>query len=199
MMIVIIDNYDSFTYNLAQYIEDMVGDVAVYRNDAVTLSELKQLEPNGIILSPGPGTPDQTGISRSVLETFYRDIPILGVCLGHQLIVEAFGGSIQKGASPMHGKVTTIHHDGKIVYQGVPTPTNVTRYHSLIVQEKNLPSCLHITAKTDDGVIMGVRHNDYPIEGLQFHPESILSTHGYKMLQNFIELTSTYRATTVGI
>ncbi|KGP73321.1 anthranilate synthase component II [Pontibacillus yanchengensis Y32] len=198
-MIVIIDNYDSFTYNLAQYIEDMVGDVAVYRNDAVTLSELKQLEPNGIILSPGPGTPDQTGISRSVLETFYRDIPILGVCLGHQLIVEAFGGSIQKGASPMHGKVTTIHHDGKIVYQGVPTPTNVTRYHSLIVQEKNLPSCLHITAKTDDGVIMGVRHNDYPIEGLQFHPESILSTHGYKMLQNFIELTSTYRATTVGI
>ncbi|MYL35620.1 aminodeoxychorismate/anthranilate synthase component II [Pontibacillus yanchengensis] len=198
-MIVIIDNYDSFTYNLAQYIEDMVGQVAVYRNDAVTLSELKQLEPNGIILSPGPGTPDQTGISRSVLETFYREIPILGVCLGHQLIVEAFGGSIQKGASPMHGKVTTIHHDEKIVYQGVPTPTNVTRYHSLIAQEGDLPKCLQITAKTYDGVIMGVRHKHYPVEGLQFHPESILSTYGYKMLQNFIELTSKYKGRMVGI
>lgn len=182
-----IDNYDSFTYNLFQYIEQIVGDVKVYRNDEITIDELDELNPDAIVLSPGPGTPRDSGVCKEVLLHFVNRVPILGICLGHQIIVETFGGTITKGAKPMHGKVSMIQHDGKTVFRNVENPTMVTRYHSLIAESEKLPKCLEISAESADGTIMAVRHKEYSIEGIQFHPEAILTEMGYEMLTNFFK------------
>ncbi|KGX87589.1 anthranilate synthase component II [Pontibacillus litoralis] len=184
-MIVLIDHYDSFTYNLVQYIQQITGDVQVLKCDQTTVAEIKQLNPQAIVLSPGPGTPEETGVSKEVLRYFHQHVPILGICLGHQLIVEYFGGTIMKGKQPIHGKVDSLYHDGLLPYEGVNNPTDVTRYHSLIAEESTLPSCLQVTSRTADGVIMGIRHHCYSIEGMQFHPEAILTTEGYHMLNNY--------------
>ncbi|WP_345239126.1 aminodeoxychorismate/anthranilate synthase component II [Pontibacillus salipaludis] len=184
-MIVMIDNYDSFTYNLFQYIQIGGYEVEVFRNDQITIEEIEELTPEAIVLSPGPGSPIEAGICLSIVRHFFNKIPILGICLGHQIIVEAFGGVVVKGDRPMHGKVTSIHHDRQGVYKGLPSPTAVTRYHSLVAQSKSLPSELVVTSRSEDGAIMGVRHKKYPIEGIQFHPEAILTSLGYDMLQNF--------------
>lgn len=180
-----IDNYDSFTYNLFQYIQMGGYEVEVFRNDQITIEEIEALTPQAIVLSPGPGSPIEAGICLSIVKHFYNKIPILGICLGHQIIVEAFGGVVVKGNRPMHGKVTSIHHDKQGVYNGLPSPTAVTRYHSLVAQEGSVPSELEVTSRSEDGAIMGIRHKRYPIEGIQFHPEAILTKHGYDMLQNF--------------
>ncbi|QSS98563.1 aminodeoxychorismate/anthranilate synthase component II [Pontibacillus sp. ALD_SL1] len=184
-MIIMIDNYDSFTYNLFQYIQMGGYEVEVYRNDQITIEEIEALTPEAIVLSPGPGSPREAGICLSIVRHFFNKIPILGICLGHQVIVEAFGGVVVKGSRPMHGKVTSIHHDRRGVYKGLPSPTAVTRYHSLVAQSKRMPSVLEVTSHSEDGAIMGVRHKKYPIEGIQFHPEAILTSRGYDMLQNF--------------
>lgn len=183
-MIVIIDNYDSFTYNLVQYFKQMDEEVVVFRNDEVTLAELMVKSPDLIVLSPGPGKPEESGICKKVLQHFYTSIPILGVCLGHQLIVEYFGGSIQEGKQPMHGKVTMITHDGRCIFRGVPNPVQVTRYHSFQTPFEDIPICLEISAMSEDSVVMGVRHHSYPVEGIQFHPESILTECGFQMTEN---------------
>ncbi|QHE52615.1 aminodeoxychorismate/anthranilate synthase component II [Pontibacillus sp. HMF3514] len=182
-MIVIIDHYDSFTYNLYQYITEIAGEVLVFRHDQVTVKEIEKLSPSAIVLSPGPGNPNESGISKGLLEQFYQKIPILGICLGHQVIVEWFGGKVQKGKQPVHGKTANVTHDGQTIFRDIPNPTTVTRYHSLVAT--TLPSSLKVTARSEDGAVMAVRHNLYPIEGIQFHPESILTEHGYRMLKNF--------------
>lgn len=182
-MIVIIDHYDSFTYNLYQYITEIAGEVLVFRHDQVTVQEIETLSPTAIVLSPGPGNPTESGISKDVLEQFYQKIPILGICLGHQVIVEWLGGKVQKGEQPVHGKTAKVTHDGQTIFRDIPNPTTVTRYHSLVAT--TLPSSLKVTARSEDGAVMALRHKTYPIEGIQFHPESILSEHGYHMLQNF--------------
>jgi anthranilate synthase/aminodeoxychorismate synthase-like glutamine amidotransferase len=183
-MILIIDNYDSFTYNLVQYFRQLDRSVVVYRNDEVTVEEIEKEDPDLIVLSPGPGNTDETGVSKEVLKTFHHHYPMLGICLGHQLIVDFFGGRVAKGQKPMHGKVSSITHDGRTVFEGIPSPMNVTRYHSLITPENTIPSSLEVSAYTEDGVVMAIRHKGYPIEGIQFHPESILTDHGFEMLDN---------------
>lgn len=192
-MIVIIDNYDSFTYNLVQYYKQIASDVRVFRNDEVTVQQINQLHPQLIVLSPGPGTPKDTGESRNILKTFHQSTPIFGVCLGFQLIVEFFGGSIIKGAQPMHGKVTPLEHDRLGVFTSISSPASVTRYHSLIVEKHSLPAELTISSIDDRGTIMGVRHQTYPVEGVQFHPESILTEHGFQMIQNSYEQALLWR------
>ncbi|MFC3040392.1 anthranilate synthase component II [Virgibacillus xinjiangensis] len=186
-MIVIIDNYDSFTYNLFQYYKQIENDVFVYKNDEITVQQIEQLQPYLIVLSPGPGTPKKTGISRNIIEAFHHQIPIFGVCLGFQLIVEYFGGSIIKGNRPMHGKVTKVQHDQLGVFTSIMSPTYVTRYHSLISDTNVFPAQLRISSLDDNGTIMGIRHKKYPVEGVQFHPESILTEHGFQMIQNSYE------------
>ncbi|MFG6113831.1 anthranilate synthase component II [Halobacillus sp. MO56] len=183
-MIVVIDNYDSFTYNLVQYFRQLDKQVRVYQNHEISPQEIAQLQPDLIVLSPGPGNPDDAQTSRELLEEFYTRIPVLGVCLGHQAIVKFFGGEVIKGEKPMHGKVSYITHDQLGAFRGIPSPTLVTRYHSLTAKRSSMPESLDITAETKDGVIMGVRHKEYPVEGLQFHPESILSDAGFHMLEN---------------
>ncbi|MCP3027387.1 aminodeoxychorismate/anthranilate synthase component II [Halobacillus sp. A5] len=183
-MIAIIDNYDSFTYNLVQYFKQMDENVVVFRNDEVTLAQLIVQKPALLVLSPGPGHPGETGICRKALEHFAGSVPILGVCLGHQLIVEYFGGRTDEGEQPMHGKVTTITHDGRSFFQGLPTPIKVTRYHSLHTPIEDMPICLEISALSEDCVVMAVRHHSLPIEGIQFHPEAILTERGFDMLKN---------------
>ncbi|SEA04509.1 para-aminobenzoate synthetase component 2 [Thalassobacillus cyri] len=183
-MIVVIDNYDSFTYNLVQYFRQLDHQVRVCQNHEISPQEIDQLQPDLIVLSPGPGNPDEAQTSREVLDEFHTRIPVLGVCLGHQAIVKFFGGEVIKGEKPMHGKVSCITHDQLGAFEGIPSPTLVTRYHSLIAERSSMPESLDITAKTEDGVIMGVRHKEYPVEGLQFHPESILSDAGFHMLEN---------------
>jgi para-aminobenzoate synthetase component II len=185
-MILIIDNYDSFTYNLVQYVGEIHPDIQVFRNDAITVDEINRKKPAGIIISPGPCTPREAGISVDVVKQLGPIIPLLGVCLGHQSIGFAFGGDIIRAPVLMHGKTSAIYHDGKGVYAGLPNPFIATRYHSLIIKRETCPSCLHITAETKDGIIMGVRHKQYPVEGVQFHPESILTDSGKKLLGNFI-------------
>lgn len=185
-MFVMIDNYDSFTYNLVHYLEMLDVEVAVYRNDAIAIEGLAALNPKGIIISPGPCTPTESGISLKVIEKFQGIIPILGICLGHQTIAHYYGASVRKGAMPIHGKVYAIQHQGKGVFAGLPSPYNVTRYHSLVVDPSNLPECLEITASTLDGVVMGLRHKSYFIEGVQFHPEAILTQYGLELLTNFV-------------
>ncbi len=192
-MILVIDNYDSFTYNLAQYLGELGASVHVARNDAITLEDIAALRPSHIVISPGPGTPEQAGISVDVIKRFAAEIPILGVCLGHQAIGFAFGGQVVRAERLMHGKVSLIHHDGKGIFAGLPSPFSATRYHSLILSEP-LPDCLEVCARTAEGEIMAVRHRSYPVVGVQFHPESILTEHGHYLLRSFLEISSAERA-----
>ena len=189
-MILVIDNYDSFTYNLVQYLGELGADLKVYRNDKITVGEIKKMRPEKILLSPGPGEPKDAGISEDLITAVAGKIPILGVCLGHQSIGEAFGGKIILAKRIMHGKTSLIYHDGKEIFKGVKNPFEATRYHSLVVERKTLPKILAITAETKDKdrEIMGLRHKSYPIWGVQFHPESILTGEGKKILKNFLEL-----------
>lgn len=188
-MILVIDNYDSFTYNLVQYLGELGADLKVYRNDKITMGEIKKMRPAKIVISPGPGEPKDAGISNDVILQFGKDIPILGVCLGHQCIGEAFGGRIIGAKRLMHGKTSLIYHDGKAIFKRVKNPFEATRYHSLIVERKTLPKVLTITAETKDTKeIMGLKHKKYPIYGVQFHPESILTAEGKKILKNFLKI-----------
>jgi len=186
-MLLMIDNYDSFTYNLVQYLGELGADVHVYRNDALTLEQVAAWEPEKIVISPGPCAPDQAGISVPLIRRFAGAIPILGVCLGHQAIGQAFGGRIVRAQRVMHGKVSSVTHDGRGVFSGLPSPFTATRYHSLAIEPSTMPACLVVTATADDGEVMGVRHRDWPVEGVQFHPEAILTEHGHALLRNFLE------------
>lgn len=186
-MLLMIDNYDSFTYNLVQYLGELGEDVKVVRNDAITLEEIETLAPDRIVISPGPCTPKEAGISVPLIRRFAGRMPILGVCLGHQSIGEAFGGKIVHAQQLMHGKTSLIHHRGEGVFQGLPDPFTAIRYHSLAIERDSKPEVLEVTAWTDDGEIMGVRHKALPVEGVQFHPESILTEHGHALLKSFLE------------
>jgi len=185
-MILVIDNYDSFTYNLVQYLGELGEEVKVFRNDEIDIAGIEQLKPDHLLLSPGPCTPNEAGITLDVIEHFKGIIPIFGVCLGHQAIGQAFGGKVIRAERLMHGKTSPIHHQGTSVFEGLPSPFTATRYHSLIVERETLPDCLEITGETEEGEIMGLRHKTYPIEGVQFHPESIITDHGHQMLRNFL-------------
>lgn len=185
-MILVIDNYDSFTYNLVQYLGELGEDVVVKRNDEIDLNGIAELKPDHILLSPGPCTPNEAGITLDVIERFKGVIPIFGVCLGHQAIGQAFGGNVIRAERLMHGKTSPIHHQGESVFTGLPSPFTATRYHSLIVERESLPDCLEITAETAEGEIMGLRHKEYAVEGVQFHPESIITDHGHQILRNFL-------------
>jgi len=187
-MILVIDNYDSFTYNLVQYLGELGAELAVYRNDEITIGQIKKMRPEKIVISPGPGEPRGAGISEDVIRAFGRDMPILGVCLGHQAIGEVFGGKIILAKNLMHGKTSSIYHDGKKIFRGIPNPFEATRYHSLLVERRSLPAVLKITAETKDKEIMGLEHKEYPVYGVQFHPESILTVEGKKLLKNFLDL-----------
>jgi anthranilate synthase component 2 len=186
-MLLMIDNYDSFTYNIVQYFGELGEDVHTVRNDAISLDQIAEMNPDRICVSPGPKSPKDAGVSVDVLREFAGKKPILGVCLGHQAIGEAFGGKIVRAKQVMHGKTSKIAHTGEGVFKGLPSPFTVIRYHSLAIERASLPACLEVTAWTDDGEIMGVRHKEFDIEGVQFHPESILSEHGHAMLKNFLE------------
>ncbi|MDT0126276.1 aminodeoxychorismate/anthranilate synthase component II [Paenibacillus sp. RRE4] len=185
-MILVIDNYDSFTYNLVQYLGELGETVEVRRNDEIDLAGIEALAPDHILISPGPCTPNEAGISLAVIDHFKGSIPIFGVCLGHQAIGQAFGGNVIRADRMMHGKTSEMHHQGTSVFTGLPSPFTATRYHSLIVERSSLPDCLEITAETAEGEIMGLRHKTYAIEGVQFHPESIITDHGHQMLRNFL-------------
>ncbi len=187
-MLLIIDNYDSFTYNLVQYLGELGQEMEVYRNDKIGIEEIEYMSPERIVISPGPCTPKEAGISVELIQAFAGKIPILGVCLGHQSIAEAFGGDVVRNYRLMHGKTSMIRHDGKTIFAGLPNPFEATRYHSLIVKRETIPDCLEISAETDEGEIMGIRHKEYKVEGVQFHPESILTTVGKDLLRNFIKL-----------
>lgn len=185
-MILIIDNYDSFTYNLVQYMGETGADIRVVRNDKIEITGIKDLKPTHIVLSPGPGRPESSGICPEIIETFGKTTPILGVCLGHQAIGYVFGGKVVNADKLLHGKTSQIIHDSKTIYNTLENPFRATRYHSLIVEKSSLPDCLEVTAESDDSVIMGIRHKEYPVEGVQFHPESIMTNEGKKLLQNFL-------------
>ena len=187
-MLLMIDNYDSFTYNLVQYLGELGQALKVFRNDKVTIREIDTMRPERIVISPGPCTPKEAGISIEVIRHFAGKVPLLGVCLGHQSIGEAFGGDVIRAPYLMHGKTSLIHHDGKTIFEGLPNPFEATRYHSLIIKRETLPSVLEISAWTDDGIIMGVRHRHFTVEGVQFHPESILTVVGKDLLRNFLSL-----------
>lgn len=189
-MLLMIDNYDSFTYNLVQYFGELGAEVRVVRNDAVTLEEIVSWRPEQIVISPGPCTPAEAGISVAVIQHFAGKVPLLGVCLGHQSIAVAFGGRVVRAQRLMHGKTSQIFHDGKSIFSGLPNPFTATRYHSLLVEEASLPSCLEVSARTAEGEIMGLRHRHHTVEGVQFHPESILTTAGKELLRNFLSLTA---------
>ena len=186
-MILMIDNYDSFTFNLVQYLNGLNEEVVVRRNDSLTIEDIRELNPEMIVISPGPCTPTEAGISVDVINEFKGEIPILGICLGHQAIGQVFGGKIVRGKEPVHGKVFPINHTNKGVFEGLNNPLKVTRYHSLVVDKDSLPECLEITAETEDGVIMGFRHKEYLVEGVQFHPEAILTEQGMELLDNFLK------------
>ena len=186
-MILLIDNYDSFTYNLVQYLGELGSDMRVVRNDEVSVDEIERdLKPESILISPGPGTPDSAGVSLAVVERFAGKVPIFGVCLGHQAIGQHFGGHVVRAPEPVHGKPVKIRHDGKTIFEGIENNFNAGRYHSLVVERESLPDCLEISAESPDGLIMAMRHRELPIEGVQFHPESILTEHGKLMLKNFL-------------
>ena len=192
-MLLMIDNYDSFTYNLVQYLGELGEELVVARHDQITLQKVRALKPAGIVISPGPGSPKDAGISNALIKTFAGQIPILGVCLGHQCIGEVFGGEVVRAKRLMHGKTSQILHDGRQLFRGLPNPFEATRYHSLIVQRERLPSELQITAWTKEGEIMGLRHRRWPVYGVQFHPESILTKSGKDLLRNFLRLVKTFR------
>ena len=187
-MLLMIDNYDSFTYNLVQYLGELGEEIRVYRNDRITVMEIEEMAPERIVISPGPCTPNEAGVSIEVIRHFAGKVPILGVCLGHQSIGAAFGGEIVRAGRLMHGKTSLIHHNGRTVFEGLPNPFEATRYHSLLIRQENLPACLEVTAWTDAGEIMGVRHREFLVEGVQFHPESILTVPGKDLLRNFIRM-----------
>jgi len=187
-MLLLLDNYDSFTYNLAQYLGQMGQQLEVRRNDQITLDEIEGLQPERIVISPGPCTPAEAGVSVPLIERFAGEIPILGVCLGHQSIAAAFGGKVIRAKEVMHGKTSPIHHDGKTIFSGLPQDFPATRYHSLIVERKSLPDGLEISAETADGTIMGLRHKELRVEGVQFHPESVLTEAGFQLLENFLTI-----------
>lgn len=193
-MFILIDNYDSFTYNLYHYLGEIGAKVDVVRNDEITVDELIAKKPMGIILSPGPKTPDQAGICMEIIERMGESTPILGVCLGHQSIGQVYGGTVIRAPYLMHGKVSDIIHDNKTIFKGFKNPFCATRYHSLIVERDGLPDCLEITAKTEDGIIMGLSHKKFPVHGVQFHPESIASEHGHDLFKNFIEIAADFKS-----
>ncbi|NUN71134.1 MAG: aminodeoxychorismate/anthranilate synthase component II [Bacteroidetes bacterium] len=186
-MVLIIDNYDSFTYNLVQYIGAMGTEITIVRNDKITIDGIRQLAPASIVISPGPCTPKEAGISVPLIKALHAEFPILGVCLGHQSIGDAFGGDVIKAPSVVHGKTSVIRHKGEGIFSGIPDRFQAARYHSLVIKPETIPSVLHVTAATEDGVIMGVQHTQYPVFGVQFHPESIATEHGKTLLQNFIQ------------
>jgi anthranilate synthase/aminodeoxychorismate synthase-like glutamine amidotransferase len=189
-MLLLIDNYDSFTYNLYQYLGELGAQTRVVRNDEIPVAEAMALEPEAIVISPGPGTPDEAGISLEIIRAAAGQVPLLGVCLGHQSLGQAFGGRIVRAPSLMHGKTSEIHHDGRTIFAGLPQPFTATRYHSLVIAPESLPDCLEVSARTADGVIMAVRHREHPLEGVQFHPESILTTAGRHLLANFLRIAN---------
>jgi len=184
-MILVIDNYDSFTFNIVQYLQELGEELRIARNDELTVEQIRKMKAHSILLSPGPGNPDSAGVCLDVVRELHQEIPILGVCLGQQTIAQSFGAIVTKAAEPMHGKVSSITHDGKGVFQSLPSPLKVARYHSLIVDE--LPDCLTVTATTQSGEVMGIRHKTYPVEAVQFHPEAILTEHGMDMFRNFFQ------------
>ncbi|MCY6484690.1 aminodeoxychorismate/anthranilate synthase component II [Clostridium aestuarii] len=186
-MFLMIDNYDSFVYNLVRYFEELGEDIKVYRNDKITIEDIKKMDLEGIIISPGPKDPKDAGNSIEIIKNFRGEIPILGICLGHQAIGYVFGGKIVKGERPMHGKISNVYHNNKGIFKGIKNPLKVTRYHSLVVDKESLPSCFSITCETEDGVIMGLKHKEYDIEGVQFHPEAELTECGHEILENFIK------------
>lgn len=186
-MLLVIDNYDSFTYNLVQYLGELGAEMKIFRNDEITVTEIeKDLKPDKILISPGPGTPEKAGVTLAVLEQFAEKLPILGVCLGHQAIGQLFGGKVKRAPEPVHGKSAKVKHTNKGVFKNLPDNFEAGRYHSLIVERETLPDCLEITAETADGIVMGLRHKQFKVEGVQFHPESILTENGKKLLQNFL-------------
>lgn len=186
-MILVIDNYDSFTYNLVQYLGELNAQMEIYRNDKISIDQIKEKSPGAILISPGPCTPNEAGISVELIRRLGPKIPILGVCLGHQAIGQAFGAKVIRAPYLMHGKVSQIEHDGRTIFEGIPSPFTATRYHSLIIERESCPDVLQVSAQTDDGLIMAVRHRHYPVEGIQFHPESILTDNGKKLLKNFLD------------
>ena len=194
-MILLIDNYDSFTYNLYQYLCELGADVQVARNDKITLEEIEDMAPNGIVVSPGPCTPREAGISGDVVKRFGERLPVLGVCLGHQTIGYAYGGVVERAPEIMHGKTSMVHHDGKGVYEGLPNPFEAIRYHSLMVNPDTLPDFLEVTSRTEDGIVMGVRHKTLPVEGVQFHPESIMTKVGHDLLRNYLRRVEEWTST----
>ncbi|MGE0267662.1 MAG: aminodeoxychorismate/anthranilate synthase component II [Candidatus Omnitrophota bacterium] len=187
-MILMLDNYDSFTYNLVQYLGELGADLKVYRNDVISTEDIQRMRPEKIVISPGPSNPDHAGISLEVIQAFKNKVPIFGVCLGHQCLGQAFGGRIIRAQKLMHGKTSSIRHNGKDIFQDVQNPFNATRYHSLVIERKSMPKCFEITAESEDNEIMGIRHKELPLWGVQFHPESILTTEGKKLLDNFLKL-----------
>jgi anthranilate synthase/aminodeoxychorismate synthase-like glutamine amidotransferase len=187
-MILVIDNYDSFTFNLVQYLGEMGRDLKVFRNDEISIPEIRRLAPGGIVISPGPGRPEDSGIIIAAIKEFAGSVPILGVCLGHQAIGAAFGGRVVSAPAIMHGKTSDVFHDGRTIFRDLPVPFRATRYHSLVVEPESVPECLEVSARTEDGVVMGLRHREMIVEGVQFHPESILTDVGKKLLSNFVNL-----------
>lgn len=185
-MILMIDNYDSFTYNLVQYLGQLGVETAVYRNDEITVEDIESLQPDAIFLSPGPRSPKDAGVTVDVIKRFHQTIPIMGICLGHQAIGYAFGAEVVRAERIMHGKTSPILNDGQTIYRGLPNPLTACRYHSLILRRDSLPDCLTVTAETAEGEVMGIRHREYPVEGVQFHPESILTTNGKRLIKNFL-------------
>jgi anthranilate synthase/aminodeoxychorismate synthase-like glutamine amidotransferase len=184
--VLVIDNYDSFVYNLVQYLGELGAEPLVHRHDELTVTELEALEPDAVLISPGPGTPDDAGVSNDVITTFAGNVPVLGVCLGHQCIGQVYGGEVVRAPQVMHGKTSLIRHTDVGVFAGLPQPLEATRYHSLVVDRASVPDCLEITAETDDGMVMGLRHRELAVEGVQFHPESILTVGGHDLLRNFL-------------
>jgi anthranilate synthase/aminodeoxychorismate synthase-like glutamine amidotransferase len=187
-MLLVIDNYDSFTYNLVQYIGELGADMKVVRNDEISVDEADDIKPEKILISPGPGTPDDAGITLGVIERFAGRVPMMGVCLGHQAIGQHYGGRVVRAPQPVHGKPVSVHHDGQTIFDGVPQDFNAGRYHSLVIDRETIPDCLEISAESPDGLVMAVRHKNEKIEGVQFHPESILTDHGKTLLHNFLSL-----------
>jgi anthranilate synthase component 2 len=193
-MIVLVDNYDSFTFNLVHYLGELGAEVAVHRNDKVAVRDVLASKPEAIVLSPGPCTPNEAGICLDLIEQACATVPILGVCLGHQAVGQAFGGKVARAPAPMHGKLSEVHHQGQGVFHGINGPFKATRYHSLVVERDSLPATLAVTAETDDRLVMGLAHKSLPVHGVQFHPESIASEHGHRLLKNFLELAATWNA-----
>lgn len=192
-MFLMIDNYDSFVYNLIRYFEELNEEVIIYRNDKITLSEIEEMDLEGIIISPGPKSPKESGLSLEVINRFKGQIPILGICLGHQCIGYYFGGEIIKGNEPIHGKVSYITHNNNEIFKNIKNPLKVTRYHSLVINDENIPRVLEVSSRSEDGVIMGVKHKEYHIYGLQFHPEAEMTEEGHKLLKNFIDISKSYK------